>query len=63
MWHIATFTPMYGLAELAGAPLTGEAPVVRRAQRGRLAGGVRRRRGVADEQGHGPGWARALVTR
>jgi ABC-2 type transport system permease protein len=26
LWHVATFTPMYGVAEIARAPLTGELP-------------------------------------
>ena len=33
--HIAYWTPMYGVAEVARAPLTHELPVVRRGQRGR----------------------------
>ena len=39
---IAYWTPMYGVAEVARAPLTHELPVVRRRQRGRLARDLRR---------------------
>ena len=55
VWHIAYWTPMYGVAEIARAPLHRRAALVRRAQRRGLAGGLRRRRRVADEQGHRPG--------
>ena len=46
---------MYGVAEIARAPLTRRAAVVRRRQRGRLARDLRGRRRVADEQGHRSG--------
>ena len=48
-------TPMFGVAEVSRAPLTGDLPWYAVRQRGRLAGGLRRRRRVADEQGHGAG--------
>ena len=38
---VATFTPLFGVAELSRAPLTGDCPG-RRGQRGGLAGRVRR---------------------
>ena len=60
MWHVASFTPMFGVAEISRAPLTQRPPVVRRAERRRLVRPVRRRRRLADEQGHRPGLSRYL---
>ena len=52
LWHIAQWTPMFGVAVITRAPLTGDLPwyaVVNAV--GWLAVFVVRR-GVADEQGH-----------
>ena len=58
VWHVAVFTPMYGVAEVARSPLDPRAALVRPGQRRRLVPGVRRRCRLADEQGHRAGLTR-----
>ena len=59
---IAYWTPMYGVAEVARAPADPGAALVRRRQRGRLAGHLRARRRVADEQGHRAGLTASVTS-
>ena len=47
--------PMFGVAEVSRAPLTGDLPWYAVVNAVAWLGDLRRRRRVADEQGHGPG--------
>ena len=62
LWHIADWTPMFGVAEIARAPLTHELPWYAVVNAVGLAGALRGRRRVADEQGHGAGVTGTTVT-
>ena len=55
LWHVAACDPDVRRRRDQPGAAHRRPAVVRRGQRRGLAGRLRRRRGVADEQGHGPG--------
>ena len=61
LWHVAAWTPMFGVAEISRAPLTGDLPWYAVVNAVVWLVRLRRRRRVADEQGHGPGLRPASI--